>query len=222
MLPTHSPFLLQIGIVFAYQFNATKCFAWLENKKIHQSSPKFHRLALSLLHPTKHLCNGEPQPTLAWADVKDISYVGAIFTGCIKVPPLKELELQMVYFHLQIKLLKHGSFWEKTPSGSMTFSTVLPLAIGCVNRFLNLRRLHLCLPLHVDCRGAIPTLHFWAFSAMVRSLFLIVAYEDTFFCLAGKKKRTMYGKINRIERLLSPLKSAWMNASCPCSAFMCL
>lgn len=58
---------------------------------------------------------------------------------------------------------------------------------------------------------------------MAYSLFLIVRYEDTYFCLVEKiKKKSMYGKINRIERLLSPLKIAWMSASCLCSAFACL
>lgn len=207
MLPTYSPFLSQTGIVFAYQFNATKHFLGLKRKKSINPLRNFTDKWSPFFAPSNTSTKENLSPCLR-EQMCRTSLMWGLFVQAVSKYLGKELGLQIMYFLLLIKLLQMR---QMTSSGSMTLSTVLPLVIDCAN---NLQRLNLCLLLHISSWGVIPILCFWAFSAMAHSLFLIVLYEDTFFVWWKKKTKTttkpkhMYGKTNRIERLWSPLRSA--------------
>lgn len=63
-----------------------KCFSWFENKK---KNPlilsKISQINVVPASPHQEPPQGDPQPTLVRAHVKDSSYVGAVFTCSIKV-----------------------------------------------------------------------------------------------------------------------------------------
>lgn len=63
-----------------------KCFCWFGKKKSIDSLKNFTHKRCPCFN-TRPLPNQEwdPQPTLVWAHVKDSSYVGAVFTGSVKI-----------------------------------------------------------------------------------------------------------------------------------------
>lgn len=109
---------------------------------------------------------GDPQPTLVWSHVKDISYVGGCFYRFYQ-STLRERSWSCKW---GISIYRKSGlnccrFWQMTPSGSTTFSIVLPLTIDCANKYVDSQSLHLRLPLHVYSRGVIPSVCLWEFAA---------------------------------------------------------
>lgn len=178
-----SPFLPQTGTVFACQFNAV-LLGWKRKMSISclqnftgERSPFFTHQTLPQQRASAHTCASRCK-----------GHRGLVLQAVSKHPQGRRGSCKRRVSIYRKSYFKRGSFWGMTPSGSTAFSTVLPLTIGCANRYLNLLTLHVHLPLQ---EVQIPTWWFWEFSTMAHSLFLIVPQKDTsfFFFLSGEKNK---------------------------------